>query len=216
MRAKLLGTLWRFRLGIGTLILLWTLDLLTGSLHPLGFVLSLTVITCWVVFLAVWGLIASIKTADPTRDANGSQTLVAMLLNATAALPFLLPSGLNSVLWGSCSPLLILWITQFSNRDFRHLSFSETFPHLQWIGIATGEGAIPVALACLIGILLPFLARFSSGGAPRGTLTGGWDGRGGMGQASRPLWQRRRRSRGAIRGLVLDDPGKSKRNSSVH
>ena len=155
LRAKLLGTCWRFRLGIGTLLLLWLLDLLTGSLHPLGLVLTLLVFACWIMFAAVWGMLAAVKTADGARDTNGTQTLIAMLSNASAALPYLLPATLNSVLWGSCSPLLVLWLTQFSYRDLRNLLAYPIYPHLHWIGIRTNEGSLQMGLMCLIGILLP-------------------------------------------------------------
>ena len=120
LRAKLLGTLWRFRLGIGTLVLLWMLGLFTGSIHPLGFVLSLLVISSWMWFAAIWGMVGATRAEDATRagNTNGIRRLRVMLLNGTAALPLLLPTGLSSVLLGSCSPLLVLWITQFSYREF--------------------------------------------------------------------------------------------------
>jgi hypothetical protein len=155
MRAKLLATLWRFRIGLGTLVLIWVLDLLLGSLHPLGFVLSLLVFAGWLWFVAVWAMCAAIKVTDPSRDAQGSRSLLMMLVSSTAALPYLLPGGLNSVLWGFCSPLLALWLTQFSYRDLGNLTFYDVYPHLEWIGIRSGEGAIPVCLTSLLGIVVP-------------------------------------------------------------
>ena len=38
---------------------------------------------------------------------------------------------------------------------------SPAYPHLQWIGIETGEGAVRVGLTCLIGIVAPLLAGVS-------------------------------------------------------
>ena len=131
--------------------MLWGLGLLIGSIHPVGLVLTLLVFACWTVFAAVWGLVAAIKASEAPRDANGNQSLLAMFFHASAALPYVMPSGLNSVLWGSCSPLLVLWLTQFSYRDLRNLFFYAVFPHLDWIGIQTGEGAFQVGLLCLLG-----------------------------------------------------------------
>jgi hypothetical protein len=159
LHAKLLGTLWRFRLGVGTLVLLWLLALLTGSLHPLGLVLVMLVLISWLLFASLWAMQGAIAAEDPTQasNSNGIRSLLVMLVNATSALPFFLPSGLNSILWGSCSPVFVLWLAQFSCRDLRLLSTYASYPPLNWARIETGEGAIAVALTCLVGIVAPLI-----------------------------------------------------------
>jgi ABC-type Na+ efflux pump permease subunit len=164
LRAKLLGTLWRFRLGVGTLVLLWLLDLLTGSLHPLGMVLAMLGLMSWLLFASLWAMQGAIAARDATQasNSNGIRSLLVMLINATSVLPFFLPSGLNSVLWGSCSPVFVLWLTQFSCRDLRLLSTHASYPPLHWARIETGEGAIAVALTCLVGIVAPLIGGLAA------------------------------------------------------
>ena len=77
------------------------------------------------------------------------------LLIGTAVLPFLLPAGLTSVLLGSGSSSFVLWLAEFSYRDLRNALHYPAYPHLQWIGIRSGEGPLRVAATCLIGIVAP-------------------------------------------------------------
>ena len=72
-------------------------------------------------------------------------------------LPFLLPAGLTSVLLGSGSSSFVLWLAEFSYRDLRNALHYPAYPHLQWIGIRSGEGPLRVAATCLIGIVAPVL-----------------------------------------------------------
>ena len=117
LRAKLLATYWRFRLGIGTIVVLWTLGLFTGAIHPVGFVLSLMVLLSSTWLLTTWGLLTALKVEDVTRASTPSLVL-AMLLLGSGGLLLLLPAGLNTVLIGSgCSPF-VLWLSQLSYRDF--------------------------------------------------------------------------------------------------
>jgi ABC-type transport system involved in multi-copper enzyme maturation permease subunit len=157
LRAKVLAALWRLRRLLGTLILLWALGLVTGAIHPLGFVLTLLALSASTWFLAAWGLFCAIGAKNNAEASNPSVSL-ALVLMASAALPFLLPAKLSSVLLGAGSPPFVLWLAQFSYRDLRNMMQYPSFPLLSWVGIKTGEGPFWVAATCLVGILVPALA----------------------------------------------------------
>jgi hypothetical protein len=139
------------------LILLWGLGLVTGAIHPLGFVLTLLALCASTWFLAAWGLFCAIGAKNNAEASNPSLSL-ALVLMASAALPFLLPAQFSSVLLGAGSPPFVLWLTQFSNRDLRNMMQYSAFPLLSWVGIKTGEGPFWVAATCFVGILAPALA----------------------------------------------------------
>jgi ABC-type Na+ efflux pump permease subunit len=157
LRAKILVALWRLRRLLGTLLLLWTLGLVTGAIHPLGFVLTLLALCASTWFLAAWGLSCAIGAKNNAEASNPSLSL-ALVLMMSAALPFLLPAGLNSVLLGAGSPPFVIWLAQFSYRDLRNAIEYPAFPLLNWVGIKTGEGPFWVAATCLVGIVAPALA----------------------------------------------------------
>ena len=157
LRAKILVAVWRLRRLLVTLILLWGLGLVTGAIHPLGFVLTLLALCASTWFLAAWGLFCAIGAKNNAEASNPSVSL-ALVLMASAALPFLLPARLSSVLLGAGSPPFVIWLAQFSYRDLRNMMQYPVFPLLSWVGIKTGEGPFWVAATCFVGILAPALA----------------------------------------------------------
>jgi ABC-type transport system involved in multi-copper enzyme maturation permease subunit len=154
--AKSLATFWRLRLGVGTIVVLWTLGLIAGAIHPLGFVLSLLLLFSWTWFMVACGIICAIQSRI-AELATPPIIGFAYLLIGTAALPIFLPAGMSSVLLGSGSSPFVLWLAEFSYRDLRNALHYPVYPHLQWIGIRSGEGPLWVAATCLIGIVAPML-----------------------------------------------------------
>ncbi len=138
------------------MVLLWTLGLIAGAIHPLGFVLSLLTLFSWTWFMIAWGLLCAIKARVAELAAIPGISL-AYLLTFAALLPFFLPARVSSVLLGSLTSPLVLWLAEFSYRDLRNALHYPAFPHLHWIGIETGEGPLRVAATCLIGIIAPAL-----------------------------------------------------------
>jgi ABC-type transport system involved in multi-copper enzyme maturation permease subunit len=156
LRAKTLATFCRFRLIVGTMVVLWTLGLIAGAIHPVGFVLSMLVLFSWTWFMVAWGTLCAIK-ARVAALATIPGISFAYLLIGTAVLPIFLPTSSSSVLLGSGSSSFVLWLSEFSYRDLRNAVHYPAYPHLQWIGISTGEGPLRVAATCLIGIVAPML-----------------------------------------------------------
>ncbi len=137
----------------------WTLGLLAGAIHPLGFVLSLLLLFSWTWFGVAWGMLCAVKTSVAELATIPGISL-AYLLIATAVLPFLVPAGISSMLLGSGSSPFVLWLAEFSYRDLRNAMQYTAYPHLRWIGIGTGEGPLRVAATCSIGIVAPALGGF--------------------------------------------------------
>jgi hypothetical protein len=158
LQAAMWATVWRFREGIAIVLGLWTLGLFLGAVHPLGYLAALLELAA-----ATWSFMMYVtyKTlvAFPAKDAaaaTGQGLGLVISLIGSGALPFLLPAGMSSVLLGAGSLPLMLWLSLLSYRDVHALAHS-SYPHLQWIGIATGEGAAWVLAAWLIGVLVATL-----------------------------------------------------------
>jgi hypothetical protein len=154
LRSKLLACLWRLRVLLLTLLALWTIGLATGAVHPLGYLLTLAELTAWTWFCMVIGLLAALRSRAALAASGASLNLLGLPLGSMA-LPYLLPARLSSVLWGAASWPFVTWLSLVSYRDVRAAVTYPVYPHLQWIALRTGEGALPVVATCLIAIVVP-------------------------------------------------------------
>jgi hypothetical protein len=158
LRATFRAALWRCREVIAIVLGLWTIGLLAGAIHPLGYVAAILELAASTWFFMTF-LTSRTLAALPTKDAAAvaSQGLgLLMILLLSGALPSLLPARSSSVLLGAGSLPLMLWLSLLSYRDVQALLHS-SYPQLQWIGIHTGEGADRVLAAWLIGVLVASL-----------------------------------------------------------
>jgi ABC-type transport system involved in multi-copper enzyme maturation permease subunit len=155
--SKLLSALWRIRGLLALLVILWTIGLVAGSIHPLGYLLSSLELAAWTWLLLVIGLRASIRCRDPAAATNGALSLMWLPL-ASGVLPFVLPTRASSVLFGTGSVPFVTWLSLVSYRDVRAALHFPTYPHLAWAGIASGEGLLAVLATCVLGILVPAFA----------------------------------------------------------
>ncbi len=156
LRGKLRACIWRLR-GTGTILLvLWTLGLLSGAIHPLGYLATVLVTASWTWLFLVSGMLAALRAKDLRVSANVTMTTFFLPIVSTA-LPFLLPAGLKSVVWGAGSTPLLAWLSMASYRELRGALHDPVYHPLHWFKLNTGEGLLWVALACLIGIILPAL-----------------------------------------------------------
>ena len=80
-----------------------------------------------------------------------------MLLSFSGAVLPLLPGRLNTVLLGTGSLPFVSYLSLVSYRDVRAASHFTAYAPLQWIGIATGEGAFWVIATCVIATVAPAL-----------------------------------------------------------
>jgi ABC-type Na+ efflux pump permease subunit len=153
VRSKMLAALWRLRPPLITLVILWTLGLITGSIHPIGFVVVLLMMASAIWCFLAFGMRCAVFAA-------GGSPLVGliMLLTFTVALPFMLPVRFSSVLLGFLSLPFDVSLALASYRDIRVAKFDAPYPFLQWIGLNTAEGPLQVIMTCLLAILVPAFA----------------------------------------------------------
>jgi ABC-type transport system involved in multi-copper enzyme maturation permease subunit len=148
--AKMLGAVWRARVVIGVMIGLWTVGLLAGALHPLGFLAELVGLAASGGFFAALGTYAALWSHHRERAVERT-LLPTLVLLISGMAPLLLPPGGASILMGSGSMPLLAWSSLLSYEDVRAALLSGAFPPLAATGIRTGEGAGRVLAAWLIG-----------------------------------------------------------------
>lgn len=154
LRGNILAGLWRMRVIMTTLLVLWTIGLVVGAVHPGGYFVSLLVVAAWIWFMLVFGVSVSMSAKDKA-PANYRFMGLLYIGTGTLVLPFLLPRMFNSVLLGASSPSFVAWMSLLSYRDVRNARHYSVYPALQWMQVDTGEGPILVAATCLIGIIIP-------------------------------------------------------------
>ncbi|MDB5353500.1 MAG: hypothetical protein JWN86_4747 [Planctomycetota bacterium] len=157
LRSKMRVALWRSRSSLLLLFVLWTLGVAAGSIHPLGFVVSILILASMTWFLMTYGMLSAIRAKDVIPGSNPSLGLF-MLLSWTAALPFLIPSRFSTVILGVLSLPFDVSLSLVSYREIRAASRYPAYPYLEWIGLHTGEGPLRVAMVCLLAIVGPALA----------------------------------------------------------
>jgi hypothetical protein len=152
VQSALLATVWRIRQPIALLGVLWTIGLLAGAIHPLGYLLAILNLAASAWLFIAWGLRAAVRARDQAA-ATGHGFILALLTLLFLALPFLLPARFNSVLLGAGSPLFVGWISLASYRDVRAALHYAAYPPLAWMGVGTGEGPLWALATCVLGIV---------------------------------------------------------------
>jgi ABC-type transport system involved in multi-copper enzyme maturation permease subunit len=154
LQSALLATVWRIRQPIATLGVLWTMGLLAGALHPLGYLLAILNLAASVWLFTACGVRVSVRAQDPAVAA-GHSFYLAFLTLLFLAMPFLLPVRFNSVLFGAGSHVFVGWMSLVSYRDVRAALHYTVYPPLEWMGIGTGEGPLWSLATCVLGIIVP-------------------------------------------------------------
>jgi ABC-type Na+ efflux pump permease subunit len=151
LRGKMLGAAWRARVPSLVMVGLWTVGLLSGAVHPLGFLAAMVglVVSSWLC--AAGGVYASLWSPD-RKEATARVFLPLMLLPPSATVLFL-PQGWASVLMAAGSMPFLSWASLLSFEDVAAASRMGAFPQLAASNIRTGEGAGRVLAAVLIGLI---------------------------------------------------------------
>lgn len=158
LRAKMLGSIWGIRHTAVVLVALWLLGVLTGAVHPLGFVASLVELAIFTWFAAALGTWISLRS-DQTIRAVARVTCVLVAVNG-ATLLLAVPLGTRHPLaFAGCTPFLIT-ASLVSYGDVRGTlahstlaQFSDTSLSALWVEqgramiLACGAGALGYALA---------------------------------------------------------------------
>ena len=182
LRSTFLAVVWRLRGLIEIIVVLWTIGLIAGAVHPIGYLLAMLNFAASTWLFAVWGVRASTGSKDQA-EATGKSINLAFLSLLFLALPALLPNRFNSVLFIAGSHPFVSCLSLASYRDVRAALAHESYPLLEWIGLHTGEGSLWVIATCLIGIIVP-------------TLGGWWAWRNAVAHFDRLVGRPWRRARG--------------------
>jgi ABC-type Na+ efflux pump permease subunit len=150
LRAKILGAFWRVRGLVLLLLVLWVMGLLTGAVHPLGFVAALGTLAATGACFAALGVHTSLWASTRKRAIDKVFPLL-MLITFTGILPLVLPLGTAKVFVAASSSPYLLWASVLGFEDTAAIVLSEPFPQLAAIGIR--ENALVVMAAWLIGFL---------------------------------------------------------------
>ena len=156
LRGKLLAAMWRLR-GIGiTILSLWTLGLIAGAVHPIGYLASILMLASLTAFYLVVGQLAALRVEDQAR-ASGRVLLLVILPICSGLLPFFLPKAISSIAWGTVSPPLVSYLALVSYREVSSAWQSAVYPPLEWVGLNSGDSCFTVVMTCVIGIVAPAL-----------------------------------------------------------
>jgi hypothetical protein len=141
----MLAALWRARFAGLTLIALWTVGLLAGSVHPLGFVCAVAGLIVIGAFYAALGVTLSLQIGDQ-KQMNKVMLLVLLSVPPLSWPAILSPGSASVLLWALSTPFLI-WSSLFSYEDVQSLIQSGVFPQLGATSIKPGVSARMVLAA---------------------------------------------------------------------
>ena len=122
LRSKMLAALWQMRWVLTTLVVLWTIGLIAGAIHPLGYLAVVLELIASTWFFLARGTLASVQ-AKGLATATGQSPGSPCSWSFSGAVPMLLPARLNSVLLGTGSLPFVSYLSLASYRDVRRLAF---------------------------------------------------------------------------------------------
>jgi hypothetical protein len=155
LRAAILSAIWRSRWGFGAVLVLWTLGVASGAIHPLGFIVALLALVASVWLIVVFGALGAIG-AEKAETAAGQGVLLTLFLTCTGVLPLLLPDGLNSVLLAVGSMPFVVWTSLMSYRELAQAMLAPLVENV-WTGLRSGHRPIVMFACWLIAIVGPAL-----------------------------------------------------------
>jgi hypothetical protein len=139
LRAKLGGTVWRIRDGAFTLLGLWGIGLISGALHPLGFLMASAILAATAAFFIAQGQALALFASHP--DKAGKPTIAPMFLPALVLASLLLIAA----------PMILVWASLFTYEDFAAILDGGHFPQFSDLNLSGKMGAQAVLVACLSG-----------------------------------------------------------------
>lgn len=147
---KALGVLRRVQFWPILLVVLWTLGLLSGAVHPLGFLAALAGLAVSTWFVLALGTYGSLW-ADDLKQASHRVTAPTTLVAFGGIVPLIVPRALTSALLGAASPSWHCYLALASYDDVRDALAGLPYAPLAAAGVDSGEGFGMVALTCLLG-----------------------------------------------------------------
>jgi ABC-type Na+ efflux pump permease subunit len=152
IRAKMLGAILHARGYLLTMIALWTIGLLSGALHPVGYLAGLVELAVTAAFFAAAGVAASLWGRDRKEVDHRIGWPLRVLIPIVWC--FLLP----------VSPSVLAWTSLVSYEDIYSASHRGVFLSMTWWPALSGISAATVIFCWLIataamGVVAFFLIR---------------------------------------------------------
>jgi hypothetical protein len=159
IRGKMVGAFWRARGVVMLLVALWSVGLLAGAVHPLGFAMALIGLVALTWFCMAVGVYASLRTTSLSL-ATTAALLPILALDFSGLLPKALPGPIGSVVLGAGSMPLVECLALMSYDDVRALTASpgSPAPILDVVGIASKEPSSRIVLTYAVGVIGSALA----------------------------------------------------------
>jgi ABC-type Na+ efflux pump permease subunit len=151
LRAKMVAAIWRARHAGLTLIALWAVGLLAGSVHPLGFLCAVAGLIAIGAFYAALGVFLSLQFGD-RKKIDHLILLVIPFVVLLSGLAILLP-GSASVLLGALSTPFLIWSSLLSYEDVQSLVQAAVFLQPGATSLKPGVGARMVLAAYVLAAL---------------------------------------------------------------
>jgi hypothetical protein len=151
LAAKRFGGLWRARGIVALILILWTIGLLLGSVHPLGFLAALVSLSASGWFFTSLGTYASLRGTTPA-DASNLSLLPVLLLDLSGLLVVSLPAAYRTILLGAGSTPLVQSIALLSFADVRR-AFSNGEPVSPQFAIPANDSLATVVLTYLLSVV---------------------------------------------------------------
>jgi hypothetical protein len=150
--AKMVAAIWRAHHAGLILIALWTVGLLAGSVHPLGFLCAVAGLTVIGAFYAALGVFLSLQFGD--RKKTDHMMLLVVLFVLLLSGPAILVPGSASVLLGALSTPFLIWSSLFSYEDVQSLVQAGKFLQPGLTSLKPGVGARTVLAAYGLAVLV--------------------------------------------------------------
>jgi hypothetical protein len=138
LRAKMLGALWKSRDSALTLLGLWTIGLLSGAIHPVGFLASVAFLAVSGVFYAALGLSGALRECGPDK------------VPFEALSPIWAPIAFGALVALTFGPIALAWASLLTYEDVAAMIRSGPFPQFGDTALKKLMGARLVAAAWLV------------------------------------------------------------------
>ncbi len=168
LKSLMLSALWRLRWLLITPLFLWTLGLVAGAIHPLGYAAAVLLEAASTWWLLSAGFLTAIRSIDQAERegrpgdsmavaaSNGLGRLI-LVPTLSAAVPILFSRQFGSIFWGALSPPFMIGLVLVSWREMRSSLQGPVYPLLGWLGPRAAGSPRDVALALVIGVCVPLL-----------------------------------------------------------
>jgi hypothetical protein len=165
LRAKMLGPVLRGRGGALTMIGLWTVGLIAGAVHPLGFLAAVTGLAVSTWFCAALGVSSALRPGGMEQVLMPSAWVKEIVPGRSGgdwlygyeraghplAFPLRLVAALGATFLLTASPFLLAWSSLLSYEDVHSVVHSGGFPEFGATALQTVMGARTVVGVWLAG-----------------------------------------------------------------